>query len=353
MQTAQQELPPNDGEMVREVLTSTVRAVDAVVTRAALALGRESPALLAFAFHGLFENEEEIRSGVVSPIQPLLVADLERLIEHFLRHGYEFVSPMMILEGLKPTGRYVLLSFDDGYANNLRALPILRRFSVPATFFVSANHAVEGKAFWWDVLYRERRRRNAGPRAIRRELQSLKRLPYHAIEAHVRSEFGVSALRPVGDLDRPLQTDEIKLLGREPLATLGNHTADHAILTALGDAEAASQIRNCQEVLAELTGHTPLSIAYPNGACDGRITQIAKQETLALGFTVGRCKSILPLRPEQLMAIPRYVLRGGSRLLAECDACRSDVQLLNRARRVWDSFSAHRASARYQSHAGY
>ncbi|MEJ7665168.1 MAG: polysaccharide deacetylase family protein [Hymenobacter sp.] len=64
------------------------------------------------------------------------------------------MSPADVLRGLDPAGKYALITFDDGYFNNHLALPVLRRYGVPATFFISSHHVLSGQAFWWDVVYR-------------------------------------------------------------------------------------------------------------------------------------------------------------------------------------------------------
>src|SRR5262245_47950086 len=62
-----------------------------------------------------------------------------------LSNYYHFISledAVSMLTGRKPVRPYSLvLTFDDGYRNNIKhALPILRRYGVPATFFVATGH---------------------------------------------------------------------------------------------------------------------------------------------------------------------------------------------------------------------
>jgi len=53
----------------------------------------------------------------------------------------------------EPTRRGVVVTFDDGYANNLLvARPLLARHGVPATVFVVSTQLDRGGELWWDEL---------------------------------------------------------------------------------------------------------------------------------------------------------------------------------------------------------
>jgi peptidoglycan/xylan/chitin deacetylase (PgdA/CDA1 family) len=319
---------------MKAFLRQAFRTVDGGLTASYLALRDERPALLAFLFHGLFESRAEAESGVVAPFQPMTVGTFRRFILHFLEAGYRFVTPAEIEAGLPLGERHALITFDDGYANNLLALPVLRELNVPATVFVSTNHVREQRAYWWDALHRGRIARGGTIEEADAEAERLKVLRFDAIEGYIREAFGADALRPVGDVDRPLREDELRALAAESLITIGNHTTDHAILPVYDDRQAAEQIRDCQAYLGEILGAPPAVIAYPNGNHDDRIVAIAEQEGLKVGLTVEEAKTVLPLRAGRHMRIPRYFLSGREDIDRECRACRSDLQLRYALRRL-------------------
>ena len=94
--------------------------------------------------------------------------------------------------GLPAGDRCVMITFDDGYRNNLRALPLLREFGACATFFVATGFVRSGRAFWWDVFYREMRSSGASSEAITRERAPLKERPLPEIEGELAPLLRIS-----------------------------------------------------------------------------------------------------------------------------------------------------------------
>jgi peptidoglycan/xylan/chitin deacetylase (PgdA/CDA1 family) len=317
-----------------------LHAADHVLAQLALASGREGPALVAFMCHHLFENWREVERGHVDPFQPVLVEDLRRFVTYFLENGYRFVSPSQILRGLDSEGRFALLTFDDGYASSLRAVPVLKELGVPATFFVTVSSVVRGEAFWWDVVYREMKLRGRSGVDIRRRQVHLKTLHYREVGELLVRELGPQVLRPAGDDDRPLTTRELRKLGDEDLVTIGNHTTDHALLPLYEDAEIRAQIGGAQDELARLTGIAPEIIAYPNGAYDRRVGRIARALGLRLGMTVQARKNRPVPTDDTAMALGRFPIPAGADLLSECLVLRSDIQLRSGLHRLADAMTA-------------
>ena len=83
---------------------------------------------------------------------------------HFAEHLEvlrEYNHPMRLqhlAQGLyrrKRARRPVAITFDDGYADNLHnAKPLLERYDIPATVFVTTGYLGNEREFWWDELER-------------------------------------------------------------------------------------------------------------------------------------------------------------------------------------------------------
>jgi peptidoglycan/xylan/chitin deacetylase (PgdA/CDA1 family) len=285
----------------------------------------EKGTLLSFLFHGLFENTGELRCGLGDPQQGITMEMFRTFLEHFCEAGYTFVSPSQIAQELEPGGKYVLLTFDDGYFNNLRALPVMQEFCAPAVFFISSDHIKEGKSFWWDVVFRENQKRRATHEEISRRVAAYKRWKSEKIEADLREQFGRHVLRPHGDLDRPFTSTELRDFSQHDLVHLGNHTANHAILTNYNLPEIREQIQRAQSDIQEMTGKIPLIVSYPNGNTTPQIRQCARDLGLTLGVTVLAGKNRLPLKTQsaEQMTLRRITLWGNRAIDAQCRASRA------------------------------
>jgi peptidoglycan/xylan/chitin deacetylase (PgdA/CDA1 family) len=314
-----------------------VRTADCLIARAYLGLFGEGGGLLVFLFHSLFRNEREITLNYVDPLQRTTVSQFRRFVEYYLDHDYRFIGPDDLSNGLKANGRYALISFDDGYYNNVLALPVLEEYRVPALFFISTDHVRENKGFWWDVLYRERTARGASPGQVCREGLGMKSKTSEQIEAELRAEFGADAFTPRSEIDRPFSPAELRDFARAPHVYLGNHTANHAILTNYTPDEARAQIRTAQESLTEMTGVCPRAIAYPNGAYSDVIVQSCRDLGLELGFTIAPVKNLVPVDPNSPNAfgLGRFALHDKIPIEIQCRTCRSDLLLYSTFRAAY------------------
>lgn len=302
----------------------------------------ERSSLTTFLFHGLYANEREIEKGLVLPQQGLTVEHFRLFVEDYLSQGYEFVGPDDISRGLSGSGKYVLITFDDGYYNNVSALPVLKEYGIPAVFFISTDFVLENRSFWWDVLYREGTKRGMDFSGINHELGRIKAMTVADRKSLVSKTFGTSASFPLTDLDRPFSPSELRDFAKESGVYLGNHTGSHAILTFDTLEVVKEEFKRAQEAIQGITGDRPIAVSYPNGSYSYEVVEIAKSLGLTIGLTCDFRKAFLPLEnPEQaLMRLGRFSIWGDSSLgIAEqCGVLRSDFLIegmyVYRARRM-------------------
>ena len=314
---------------MKKFIQQSITGIDNLVAHIYLSWFEEKKSLLTVLFHGLFNDRNEINQNLVDPQQSITTDIFRQFIEYFLEHNYMFITPENIISGLEPHYNYILITFDDGYYNNHLALSILKEYQIPATFFISTNHIVENKCFWWDVVYRERKKRNVAIKQIYNENNSLKQKKNNEIEEYIYNAFGKKALFPIGDIDRPYTPSELNSFSKEPLITLGNHTSNHAILTNYSYNEIKTEIENAQSTIYDITGITPHIISYPNGNYSTEVLKISKEIGFKLGIRCHPTKNILPinLKGTDTLLLNRYTLLGNSDVRNQCYNFRNDFQL--------------------------
>jgi peptidoglycan/xylan/chitin deacetylase (PgdA/CDA1 family) len=324
---------------VRARTRTLLLTLDSLIARCSLAMRNEQGLLLSFLFHGLYEDpgKSPEQSPTNGPQPGITVEMFRRFVCHFQDHSYTFVSLADISKGLRPGGKYVFVTFDDGYYNNVRVIPILETFDVPALLCPSIGHIKQGKAFWWSVVEKEMHKRHRPAKETRQLFATLLQLKAADLEARVRQQFGAAALNSVSDdVDRPFTPSELRDFANHPLITLGNHTSDHAVLTNYSAAEIRAQIQLAQDDICSMTGKSPEIIAYPNGNESHEIVEAAKSVGLRLGLGVAPGWNRLPIRPgsPDAMTMKRFALRAERPIEPQCAMSRSEFSIYRFARNL-------------------
>ena len=306
-----------------------INGIDRFVSCAFVRLSLERKSLMNFLFHGICTDPKEKEYNIVDPTFVVTYSQLCQFIDYFLIHNYNFITPEDILYGLDERKNYILLTFDDGYYNNSFTLPILQKYNVPATFFISSNHVEENKSFWWDVIFRERFKRKTPIELINKEILAQEYKTNDEIDQHIIKEFGVNAFNPTCDLDRPFSPSELVSFSNNPLVTLGNHTSNHAVLTNYNPDGVRNEIENCQKYLYDLTGLAPIIISYPCGWYSKEIVDIAIENSIKLGLTVNSSKNYFPFRSieSDLLLLNRFTFMGNRNTNKQCASFRTDVHI--------------------------
>jgi peptidoglycan/xylan/chitin deacetylase (PgdA/CDA1 family) len=256
--------------------------------------------LKVLLYHGVYNDNESPKPP--DTVDPSVFKPLSKLRGDLLAlkaKGYIFISPDEATLVLHKKGKFALLTFDDGYANNLMVLPLLRELQIPAVFFVCSWHIKNQKPFWWDVLHRELHAKGVANCEIGKRRRAMKKLKWRALLSELECEFGPASCVPKCFDDRPMTVEELKSLASDPLVSIGNHTHHHSILLFMEESEIVYELEKCQESITSMCGKTPSLLAYPNGAVNNLVVDVCRRLGFLAAFTTVKQPAYLGLRLKQ------------------------------------------------------
>ena len=191
----------------------------------------------------------------------------------------------------------VCLTFDDGFANNYRyVLPLIEKYKIPVTFFITAIRQAGHDVLWNDQLallqrfgppnitfngdmyvkdkYRRYLSRSNGS-SLRDHLQQ-NGYPLKAGFLQQTAEAAIHAKARAGD-DYWLQMTEkeITMLTAHPLVTIGCHGYYHNDLSRIPLTDATDEMIHSRQYLESITGCAIDAIAFPYGAYTKELTAAA------------------------------------------------------------------------------
>lgn len=227
--------------------------------------------------------------------------------------------------------RALVITFDDGYADNAEvALPILQRHGLAATFFVSTGF-LDGGRMWNDSVIecvRACRQQEIDlepfglgrcPLADATErrhaiTQLLPRIKYLSLTE--REEAIVTLQRACGVTDLPtslmMSTRQVQVMHRAGME-IGAHTVHHPILATLSASAAEFEISEGRNQLQSIIDAPVDMFAYPNGKPGRDFDQSHVKLLKQLGFrgAVTTAPGVARTSDDQLQ-LPRFTPWGNS-----------------------------------------
>jgi peptidoglycan/xylan/chitin deacetylase (PgdA/CDA1 family) len=226
--------------------------------------------------------------------------------------------------------RSVLLTFDDGYADNLHnAIPILNDHSAQAIFYICTGHIDTFKEFWWDELELLLLQNKAckkielviDGKPVQYNLDTDKTVAYTSLLPILRNratpsrEAILMQIRAqVSDWEyrsshRALSKHELCQLHGNKAAVIGGHTQGHASLGALTDQEQEYEISQSLHYLTETLQAAPKHFSFPFGTRhDYNQTSVELLRKNNIQFNAANYPDVVTDRSNQL-AFPRFLVR--------------------------------------------
>ena len=272
--------------------------------------------LTVFLFHRFFLDEELAPPMGVFPHERVSVSRFEDLIRGLKAQGFSFVLPRDVAAGRHIGKRAVMITVDDGYADNVRVLPVLERHDAKAAVFICPANIVGNKRFWPDALHIGAMREGWRLARTRRQRRALTKLPCSAAERRLVDWFGADILTPSGALDRALSVDELRTMARSPRVEFGCHGYDHTVLAPRSDGFVLDQLRRSRSFFEQVIGYAPAAISYPNGVYSDALLGLCRDFGFKTGITIeARGNRLGPqTAPQDMLALGRFTVSGTRRI---------------------------------------
>jgi peptidoglycan/xylan/chitin deacetylase (PgdA/CDA1 family) len=306
-----------------------------------------------------------VRPPRLDPFQPNRMLEitptfLEEVIASLRHCGIDIVSLDEMHRRLLERDarrRFVCLTFDDGYRDNLVwAYSILKKHQVPFTIFVASSFPERRGELWWLTLERAISRNKQIDLTVdgmsrRYDCESIeaKRKVFDTIYWSLHGLADESKrCRVIGEIARRyaidtsalcrefcLTWDELAKLATDPLVTIGAHTVNHVALKKVDEGRARTEMQESVDMIEAAVGIRPRHFAYPYGhraEAGPREFRIASE----LGF-----KTAVTTRPGVLFAEHRDYLTALPRIMLDGELQRwryVKAQLGGGPRALWSGF---------------
>jgi peptidoglycan/xylan/chitin deacetylase (PgdA/CDA1 family) len=240
----------------------------------------KTPKFIILCYHGIGESGN-----------PLGVAPTREHFEsqmHFLRQNYRIASLdeacRELCSGAKSEPG-VVITFDDGYRSAYTvAFPILQKYHLPATIYLTIESVDTGQVAWYDRVFLAMAVAPSGE--LQLDLQGPWRFQLNSPEDRLRAALEVVALlRTLPNVQRRLccallenkiglpqnalssrvlTWEEIHAMHQAGIA-FGSHTLTHPVVSKLAPAELAAELTESRRLLEEKLGCPVVDFAFPFG----------------------------------------------------------------------------------------
>jgi len=258
-----------------------------------------SPRLSILNYHRVLSARDPLR-----PFEPTAV-EFSRKMEVLARcfNPLGLAEALTLMQQNKLPKRAVCVTFDDGYADNLQvALPVLQRWRIPATVFVSSGY-IDRNSMWNDrVIESVRQWVEKGNTHLDLSLLGLgAHNCTNTDDCLVTIERLLEKIKYCSSGERSALVEGIErkvnvsvgslMMSRKELqalylsgVTIGAHTHTHPILSGLSEEDSHFEIATSKRILESWLQAPVDYFAYPNGRFDKDYGLLQQDQVKALGF---------------------------------------------------------------------
>ncbi len=229
------------------------------------------------------------------------LSEFERMLI-YLKDNFKIVGLPEIFEihrsGKQPRQKTIALTFDDGYVNNFsKALPVLKKHNIPATFYLISKGLVDDSYYVWpdiiDLIQRNVKENIILEEAtftcpgfysdkLKMNLVDFLKSCGSTREKYIkeltdRYSFHLEMAKKHPQLIELIRKDEFPKYVNEPLIEYGSHTHTHFNLEYLTKNECERELTESKRIIKEFTGKDPVSLAFPDGSYRKETLEVASK----------------------------------------------------------------------------
>jgi peptidoglycan/xylan/chitin deacetylase (PgdA/CDA1 family) len=236
--------------------------------------------ITVLTYHGITDKQSNINDFCFVDEE-----EFDKQMEYLSKHFEVKSAEDAYLNSYSNEKPVAVITFDDGFFNNFsHAYPILKKYGLPATIFLSTKYIESSDTVWFCKIIQVIESSQEKEISWRGALLSIKtgadkRLASSIIQADLKRLHPESIEKELITLFDALNTDidfndtpygmltekSVIEMQESKLITFGAHSHNHSILSKLSEDE--SEIEICESLLQvqKLTGKKCNMFAYPNG----------------------------------------------------------------------------------------
>jgi len=234
---------------------------------------------------------------------------LERLIIKYKKSGYEFSTLQDIYENklhlfkFNFQNKFVNISFDDGFEDVYSvAYPILKKYNVPFTIYLTTDFPEKKAMIWWvflekmlldnsEIILSTGEKYKCGNLKDKIKLFELLSNRIYKSNNNSTDEFKklfVDYLEnPIFDNEEiSLSWTQIQEMYNDGLCTIGSHSVSHSILTKITAQDLRNELINSKETIEDKLNLQVDHFSYPHSFVNDKVEDEVKKiyKTAVLGY---------------------------------------------------------------------
>ena len=238
-------------------------------------------------FHRVVSGKISVFNGILE----ISESHFEKTIQYLIEKKYRFISLGqlydILISGKKIDYKFIVVTFDDGYADNYHlAYPILKKYHIPFTIYITTDFPDKKSIVWWylleDIILANQ--------SVEFEYQDQQFkfncsdiMDKHKTFTEIREFILQNGKDYMEDLvncifkkyktDSRIYSDKLAIsweqiieLSKDPLVTIGAHTSSHPALSKISEIEVFLEIINSRNKLESKINKKVEHFAYPFGS---------------------------------------------------------------------------------------